>query len=74
MGYDKHEFVSVIKQFNSVEEIQNILIPYLKSLPIEILAKLEPQDPLKVLDPETYSIGYLYILYIRAFWVIYIYI
>ncbi|EMR11206.1 hypothetical protein PNEG_00797 [Pneumocystis murina B123] len=66
MNYDKHEFVSAIKKFINVEEIQNILIPYLKSLSIDILVRLEPQDPLKVLDPETYSIGYLYILLARV--------
>ncbi|KTW28793.1 hypothetical protein T552_01423 [Pneumocystis carinii B80] len=66
MNYNKHEFVSAIKQYINTEEIQNILIPYLKSLPIDILAKVEPQDPLEVLDPETYSIGYLYILLARG--------
>ncbi|KAG4305738.1 hypothetical protein PORY_000648 [Pneumocystis oryctolagi] len=65
MDIKEDDFVLMIKTYSNPVEIQNVLLPYLKHLPNNILTRVVPQDPLEVLNPETYSIGYLYILLAR---------
>ncbi|KTW31148.1 uncharacterized protein T551_01221 [Pneumocystis jirovecii RU7] len=60
------DLISMIKVCTDATAIQNILIPYFKRSSNELLAKINQQDPLKTLDPELYSIGYLYILFARG--------
>ncbi|KAG4303473.1 hypothetical protein PCANB_000403 [Pneumocystis canis] len=65
MNNSGDDLISIIKSYTDTTQIQNVLLPYLKHLPNNVLTKTVPQDPLKTLDPKDYSIGYLYILLAR---------
>ncbi|KAG5518256.1 hypothetical protein PMAC_003052 [Pneumocystis sp. 'macacae'] len=66
MDIQDDNLILMIRIYADKTAIQNVLIPYLEQFPNEHLAKTTHQDPLKVLDPKVYSVGYLYILFARG--------